>query len=550
MKQTEMGSGLRLKVIGVAGVYAALAAFVFFLAFCNLDGRPFWGDEAETALLARNVLKFGVPKVNDGVNHISLHGDKFDARNGVWTWSPWLQDYIAAGSFAVFGETTWAGRAPFAFIGWLVVIALGFIAWQIYRSHRIVFSAMLLLGTSEVFLLHIRQCRYYSITVLAEILFAYGIYQMLNCLSERDVQTVPPGVRAATAQRAVPAIMGACLILAALLVQFYCNYTCAIANLPILVVLAFKLFSEGRSVLRRLLLCFGVFLLFTMPWLLFTEAWRQGSAEGHDTWTHLIQFYAWQFHFHFVPWCFVLLPIGGWAIRRAGRASRLPVEAASRRVCPSATFERYLLGLMILYVPVLLVMPLAFSRYLLPLLPVACLLVAAWLFRYIKWTSVACIILMVECLTNLPAVATDPFARQYPVRSPVADVLFSSLLPYKDRFTDLLKYFGDHARSGDTLLSWDPEFPLAFYTHLKVIDGRLTPDPFHPLPNWILPESATGVLNERHELPDALKSRYEKIIVTVHNSTPADTIPEPEAYELQTAVSMSPFVIYKLKNEN
>src|SRR5215469_11859961 len=83
MKPIETGSTFRPGVIGIAGLYVALAAFVFFLAFCNLDGRPFWGDEAETALLARNVLKFGVPRVNDGVNHISLHGDRFDARDGV-----------------------------------------------------------------------------------------------------------------------------------------------------------------------------------------------------------------------------------------------------------------------------------------------------------------------------------------------------------------------------------------------------------------------------------------------------------------------------------
>ena len=38
---------------------------------------------------------------------------------------------------------------------------------------------MLLLGTSEVFLLHIRQSRYYSITVLAEILILFGIHRIL-----------------------------------------------------------------------------------------------------------------------------------------------------------------------------------------------------------------------------------------------------------------------------------------------------------------------------------------------------------------------------------
>ena len=65
----ETGGTFRPGVIGLAGLYVALATFLFFLAFCNLDGRPFWGDEAETALLARNVLKFGVPKVDDGAQN-------------------------------------------------------------------------------------------------------------------------------------------------------------------------------------------------------------------------------------------------------------------------------------------------------------------------------------------------------------------------------------------------------------------------------------------------------------------------------------------------
>ena len=533
--KTQNDIGIRPKVICIAGLYLALAALAFFLTFCNLDGRPFWGDEAETALLARNVLKFGVPKVNDGVNNISIHGDRFDARDGVWTWSPWLQDYTAAASFAIFGQTTWAGRAPFAFIGWLSVIALAFIAWQIYRRHRVALGAMLLLGTSEVFLLHIRQCRYYSITVLAEIALVYGIYQILTKNKN-----------------------GAWLILTGLLIQFYCNYACAVANVPVLAILAVRLFRENREALRLLLACIVIWLVAAAPWLFFSESWRQGSVEGHAPWTHLLHFYAWQFQFHFFPWCFVLLPIGGWLARHfvgrrhEGQTSSPP---AGDRFNVSTfqrfnEFESYLLLLMLLYVPVLLVMPGAFSRYLLPLLPIACLLVAAWLFRYIKWTALACVILLAQCLTNVLAVATDPFAKQYPLRSPFADVLFSSLLPYEDRLTDLLKFFGDHARPGDTLVSRDPEFPLAFYTHLTIVDARLTRDPFHPLPDWVLPASATGDLDERNNLPDSLKPRYEKITLSVHNSTQVDTIPEPEAYELQTAGSMAPFVIYKLKREN
>ena len=38
-----------------------------FLLFYQLDNRLLWGDEAETALLAKNVLRFGIPKTTDGM---------------------------------------------------------------------------------------------------------------------------------------------------------------------------------------------------------------------------------------------------------------------------------------------------------------------------------------------------------------------------------------------------------------------------------------------------------------------------------------------------
>jgi hypothetical protein len=521
----ETGNAVRLRVIVTAGIYGGLAALVFFFAFCNLDGRLFWGDEAETAVLARNILKFGVPKVDDGVTHLSLHGDSFDTRNSVWTWSPWLPEYVTAASFAVFGQTTWAGRAPFAAIGWLAVMLLGFIAWKIYQSHRIALSAMLLLGTSEVFLLHIRQCRYYSLTVLAEIILVFGIYQILAKNKN-----------------------GSWFILAALLLQFYCNYAIAAANVPALLVLAWKLFQQKRNSALPLLLALGIWLLLSVPWLLYAEVWREGSAEGHDTWANLLYFYAWQFHLHFFPWCVVLLPLSGWLFHRFSRDTKSPQTENSHYLNMTQRFEKYLVLLAVLYVPVLLVMPTAFSRYLLPLLPIACLLVAAWLFRYIRWPSVAITLLFVQCVSNVFAVATDPFARQYPLRSPLADFTFSNLLPYDDRLSDALKFFKEQAHPGDVLVSWDPEFPLVFYTPLTVENAWFPLPPSHRLPDWILPKSLTGdVIEKPFEMPDVLKPYYEKMTLTVHDSTQMDNIPEPEAFQHETAKSPAPFVIYKLK---
>jgi hypothetical protein len=513
------GSAFRLQVIGVACLYVGLAAVVFFLAFCNLDGRLFWGDEAETGLLAKNILKFGLPKVDDGVNHISLHGDKFDAHNGVWTWSPWLPDYVAASSFAIFGTTTWAGRAPFAFIGWLSVMLLGGMAWKIYRSHAVVLSSMLLLGTSEVFLLHIRQCHYYSITLLAEILLVYGLYHILK--NNR---------------------VGAWFILGGLILEFYCNYAIAVANVPLLLVLAIQLFRQKRNSVWPLMLALGIWLLLSVPWLLYAGAWHQGSAEKHDAWTHMLRFYLWQFNFHFLPLCIFLLPLWGWFSSRRSQGAPETSPGTERR------FEKYLLLLPFLYVPVLLAMPLPFSRYLLPVLPVMCLLVAVWIFRYIQWRVLSVGLIIILSASNLFSMVSGlPFGYGGVLRFPPLEYALGVTEPYADRFADALDFFKKQAQPGQHVLSFDPEFPLIFYTEIGVIDGRIAPPPSDVLPDWILPVSVSGDLTrEPVVLPDSLKSHYTLITIPVHDSGMLDSVPEPDLYQYRMPATSVPFLIYQL----
>lgn len=512
---------LRPKTMGIASVYAVLAAVVFFFAFYHLDGRLLWGDEAETATLARNVLKFGVPEVDDGLNHITLHGDKFDAHNGIWTWSPWLQEYVTAGSFAIFGTNTWAARAPFALIGWLSVMLLGAVAWKIYRSHRIALAAMLMLGTSEVFLLHIRQCRYYSITILAEILFVYGIYHVLQKNKS-----------------------GIWLMASALILQFYCNYTIAAANVPLLLVLGFMLFRQDKPSARPVAISLGIVALVCAPWLCYTEIWRERAAEGDIPWADKIGFYASQFHFYFFPWCIVLLPVWGWLSgRRRKNIAATPEEQ------PLACFQNYLLLLPALYLPVLLVMPGEYLRYLLPVLPVACLLVAAWLFQYIEWTVVAVVILFALCFSNVFAVATSPFGCN-PLRSPIVEFVSGVGQPYDDRFADVLKFLKTQARPGDVILSWDPELPLIFYGQYQVIDARLPARSTGIVPNWILPQSISSVFNKPAALLPGALPHYDRIVLTVHDSPRLADIPEPDLYEYKIPAATEPFVLYRLKKPN
>ena len=58
--------------VAVPIAYGLLLGAALFLCFYRLDARLLWGDEAETATLARNVLHFGVPKTSDGLNETTL----------------------------------------------------------------------------------------------------------------------------------------------------------------------------------------------------------------------------------------------------------------------------------------------------------------------------------------------------------------------------------------------------------------------------------------------------------------------------------------------
>ncbi len=92
--------------------YGVIISFAAFLLFHNLSDRLLWDDEAETALLAENINKFGVPKSTDGKNSIVLFGYESN-EDDVWIWSPWLDEYITAASFSLFGKSTFSARFPF-----------------------------------------------------------------------------------------------------------------------------------------------------------------------------------------------------------------------------------------------------------------------------------------------------------------------------------------------------------------------------------------------------------------------------------------------------
>jgi len=161
------------KIYRVLPLIAILALGAFLFLF-HLDHRPFWQDEAETACLAKSVLKYGVPRAYDGVNIISQEQGREYDQNYLWRWSPWLQIYITAAAFKIGGLTTYAGRFPFAVLGIVCILLVYQLVDRKFGNRTWACLAALLLATSVVFLLYARQCRYYSLGTCLVLLTLYS----------------------------------------------------------------------------------------------------------------------------------------------------------------------------------------------------------------------------------------------------------------------------------------------------------------------------------------------------------------------------------------
>jgi 4-amino-4-deoxy-L-arabinose transferase-like glycosyltransferase len=506
-----MGDSKTAKTFGIAGCYVVFFAVAFWLLFYHLDSHLLWGDEAETAVLAKNVVQFGVPRTFDGTNYIILHGAMDETPDHVWIWSPWLQEYFAASSFILLGPTTWAARAPFALTGWFSLVALVLVAYKVYRSHWIALASVALLGSSEAFLLHARQCRYYAVSVFAEIILIYGIHQLLE--QKRR---------------------GVWLATAALILQFYSNYIIAAANIPALFALAWMLRKQGRKAAIRVVMIPGILIAAILPWLIYAHPWGQGKVVGGENYFLKAWAYLLAFHFQIFPVFFLLLPLLG-LLRK--EKQDVPRE-----------WERLLLFLLGLYFVTILFAPGFYLRYLLPLLPVACLLAAAWIFRHVKWRSLAALLIAILSLSNVLSMVTAyPFRGSHDFRLPLIEYGRGITGHYVDRFSDVLDFFQQESHPQEMVMSFDPEFPLRFYTGLAVIDSRLMMPPKGRLPDWILPSSASGIATQAVAIPEFLKPHYDKIIILVHDSIRSDSFPEPDFYQYQSVQTRAPFIIYKLK---
>lgn len=507
-------------------VLVASLAVAGILLFLNLGNMSLGIDESNTATLAKNVLRFGYPRVWDGRNLVPPFFDGDVNADMAWTAHPWLQFYVAAASLFLFGPQDWALRLPFVLAAFLALPLLYFLAWQISHHQVICRIAVAMASLSAPYLLYARQARYYSLTFLFGIGTLLAYTKWSESLKKRHLL-----------------LFVVCSVL--LFHSFYPFW------IPLMLsILGYFLFLDAkRGKWLQFAAAWLVILIFTVPWFIYMPPATGPAGTKPDPVLigTVLSTYVGKLQVYIFPFITLLILMAifkffstiGWLSREMHNAK----------------FHRtYILLIvpMVLQILVVSMIPIATTQYLAPLLPLGFILVAfsmVWMRELGRTMALFILALLVftNLLNLLPYVALErlnleeaPLVTRL-IKTPQCDATLGAPLPYYARNLDLRFYFFDfvnevtqdydnrvegivrclqgQGRPDETVLVWWGEAnAIAFHTDMHVIyhfiptvtDERIISLVYETetSPDWIIPEGF-NIPIEPHFRYD--RNQYEQI---------------------------------------
>lgn len=476
-----------------------------FLIFANLGNMYLWQDEAETAQVAKNTLAFGFPRGYDGKNVLQVTGGLGD--NFIWVYHSWFQFYLTAFSFLIFGLNTFAARFPFAVLGFLSIFLTYRLSWCLFEDKNISRIATLLLVFSVPFLLHLRQCRYFSLTVFAVLL---TLLYYLGFVENKKFST---------------AKLAICFIF-----LFHSNHG---AFIPVFIVLFlhYIVFTFKNKDLKRLLTLCTLISLFTLPWLFWLKSWHQGQSAL--TFRHLRR----HFEFYIRTTNKYVFPIAFFSIAAV-------IYMAIKRKWPSLPVHinkaRFWLIVLTIAASIgfLLFVEQRHFRYIVYLIPLLLIIEAIILSRWWKINRyLTAAVILVLLLTN---VFNNP-----KIRFPLFEYLYEITHDYDGPNEGIVKFLRKNANPQDIVKVPYGSAPTIFYTNLYV-DSR----PFfenETYPEWIVFRKdwidGQGLKSRYFQ---EIARRYEKIVINYPDIMWGNR-PEPGYHKFKTVADAPKVVIYRRK---
>lgn len=479
--------------------WAVFAACAALLLFKNLGSTRLWQDEAWTAVLARNALRYGVPKVYDGRNFVSTSfGLDHDSR-GTWNYSPWLDIYVTAGSFALLGEGTFAARLPFTVFGFLTLLLLHKVSLRWSKDPRTADLALALTLLSVPFLLHARQCRYYVMAAFFTLYLYYAYHGLLES-------------RKHSGRHVVLSSLG----------LFHSNFLVFFAALGG-VGAHFLLFVPDKpKVLRRGARPLALVLLLLLPWCLYFRIFTRAAGDGPDRLLlrlENLRAYLSDADYHLFPALLALL---------------FPFDAARlKRLKAPLSFMAGGLACLCLA-------PHHFFRYMVAFIPICGFLLAELFWMVYDRRREAALGLLGLLLFTRGLSASYWGGRGRFLKTDLLDFACELARPIREPVAAAADFLNRNAGPDDLLLVSYPDLPFMFYTKLRVVGGGSGP-------RRVRPEDVRWVLlrddSEKASFPLDFRL-YEKIPLDAPNRPWGDN-PDPNLHVFRSAETPEPAAIYR-----
>jgi hypothetical protein len=416
-------------------VWIAALTIGALLLLSRLDGVRLWQDEAETALLGRNTLRYGVPVVWDGRNLVAQYYS-LDFERHLLHQKGWLPSYLVAASFALFDESTASARLPFAILGLAALWLCRRLALRLTGDPAPATLALFLLSTSLPFLLYSRQCRWYALAMVLTLL----LFEAEDRLEEH-LGWVRFG-----------------LVVSAL---FHTNsLVCATSVAGILVA---RLVTRGRSSANRdlwlaLALASALSLPFALVFPAFGFAAQSSQLDGYPqrlAWV-LADFNRWVLP---IPGLAVLLLLSRGAPLRAAYYRRLLLAGAIAVALSVVPMWKGLVDII-------------GFRYAVNFLPVGAILFAAALraLPLRPWLPAGVVALHLGThvlgfpLSRMAGPRADAI-----VRTDLLDHVGSLLRPVKGPIDTAVEYLAPRVRPGDYLFTPYEQLPFQFYLPVRTV---------------------------------------------------------------------------------
>lgn len=179
-------------------IFYSLSLLFAVSLFKNISYPLLWADEGMTVMYGKRVSEYGYPKVHDGKNVVYdlRHSNPklgMDEKTDAYIGGPsWGMYYIAAVAVKLaqmsddlFTKTAIL-RIPFALAGLIGLAILAFLGAQFFENRFSKYGFLILFAflelTSIPLVLHLREARYYSLTVFltALVIFIYARYRILK----------------------------------------------------------------------------------------------------------------------------------------------------------------------------------------------------------------------------------------------------------------------------------------------------------------------------------------------------------------------------------